>query len=189
MLPPTQSNTTFDATDMTAPSQSHTSNMNVNPSSESSNPSCSNIISSGYQQCSAPIEGIPNQVVNHLLQNNSSTDTFSTDLGQGLSRPLALGVNPKLKAGQINSLNLEDLLKSKSRVVKYVPAEKGDSLTFSNKAKIESLAHWQGAFYIYRAIYFEKYPNESPKLMKYATTIVNSNFCLMFSSNVLYCIN
>ncbi|CAC5394025.1 unnamed protein product [Mytilus coruscus] len=102
MLPPTQSNNTFDATDMTAPSQSHTSNMNVNPSSESSNPSCSN--------------------------NNSSTDTSSTDLGQGLSRPLALGVDPKLKAGISSNkfTNLEDLLKSKSRVVKYVPVEKGN---------------------------------------------------------------
>ncbi|CAC5416738.1 unnamed protein product [Mytilus coruscus] len=111
---------------------------------------------------------------------NSNTSTFSTDVGgQGLSRPLPLGVDPKLKADIWSNkyANLEDLLKSKSRVVKYVPVEKDDSLTFvkssSNKAKIESMAQWHEAFRIYGAIYFEKYPTESPKLMKYAATIAN----------------
>ncbi|CAC5368232.1 unnamed protein product [Mytilus coruscus] len=47
MLPSTQSNTTFNATGMTAPSQSHTSNMTNNPLCESSNYSCSNVISRG----------------------------------------------------------------------------------------------------------------------------------------------
>ncbi|CAC5389346.1 unnamed protein product [Mytilus coruscus] len=179
ICPPRQDNNTCNATDMTTQSQSHASNMIVNQLSESSNPSYSNVINRSCQQCSVPIEGTLNQhVVNHLLQNNSNTGTFSTDLG-GLSRLLALGVDPKLKADIWSNkyTNLEDLLKSKSRVVKYVPVEKDDSVTFvkscSNKAKIESMAQWHEAFRIYGAIYFENYPTESPKLLKYTATIAN----------------
>ena len=128
-----------------------------------------------------PTEGSPSQqVVNNLLQGTQNTGTCSNELGgQGLSRPLALGVDPKLKADIWSNkyINLEDFLKSKSRVVKYVPIEKDDCLTFvknsSSKAKIESMAQWHEAFRIYEAIYFEKYPTESPKLMKYAAIIAN----------------
>ncbi|VDI55281.1 Hypothetical predicted protein [Mytilus galloprovincialis] len=35
------------------------------------------------------------------------------------------------------------------------------------------MAQWHEAFRIYGAIYFEKYPTESPKLMKYAAIIAN----------------
>ncbi|CAC5381018.1 unnamed protein product [Mytilus coruscus] len=81
MLPSTQSNTTFNATGMTVPSQLHNSYMTDNPSFESSNPSCSIVISRCCQKRSASIDGNPNQqVANHLLQKNSSTGTSSTDL-------------------------------------------------------------------------------------------------------------
>ncbi|VDH92765.1 Hypothetical predicted protein [Mytilus galloprovincialis] len=93
-----------------------------------------NVISRSGQQCFMPTEGSPSQyVVNHLLQGTPNTRTFSNELGGlGLSHPLALGVNPKLKADIWSNkyTNLEDLLKSKSRVVKYVPVEKDDCLTF-----------------------------------------------------------
>ncbi|CAG2220984.1 unnamed protein product [Mytilus edulis] len=172
--------TTCNTIEMTTPSQSHSTNIDKQ-SSESSHPSCSNVISRSGQQCFMPTEETPSQqVVNHLLQGNPNTGTFSNELGgQGLSRPLALGVEPKLKADIWSNkfINLEDLLKSKSRVVKYVPVEKDDCLTFvknsSSKAKIESMAQWHEAFRIYGAIYFEKYPTESPKLMKYAAIIAN----------------
>ncbi|XP_063414916.1 uncharacterized protein LOC134696888 [Mytilus trossulus] len=182
ICPPRQDDTTTrNTTEMTTPSQSsHSTNID-NQSSESSHPSCSNVISRSGQQCFMPTEETPSQqVVNHLLQGNPNTGTFSNELGgQGLSRPLALGVEPKLKADIWSNkfINMKDLLKSKSRVVKYVPVEKDDCLTFvknsSSKAKIESMAQWHEAFRIYGAIYFEKYPTESPKLMKYAAIIAN----------------
>ncbi|VDI01870.1 Hypothetical predicted protein [Mytilus galloprovincialis] len=181
ICPPRQDTTTCNTTEMTTPSQSHSTNIIDKQSSESSHPSCSNVISRSGQQCFMPTEGSPSQqVVNHLLQGTPNTGTCSNELGgQGLSRPLALGVDPKLKADIWSNkyINLEDFLKSKSRVVKYVPIEKDDCLTFvknsSSKAKIESMAQWHEAFRIYGAIYFEKYPTESPKLMKYAAIIAN----------------
>ncbi|CAC5422739.1 unnamed protein product [Mytilus coruscus] len=119
------------------------------------------------------------QVVNQLLQNNSSTGTFSTDLGgQGLSHPLALGVDPKLKADIWSNkfANLEDLLKSKSTVVEYIPVEKDDSLTFVKIVVIrQKLSFWHSdkrPLHLW-GNFFEKYPNESPQLMKYAITIAN----------------
>ncbi|CAC5376430.1 unnamed protein product [Mytilus coruscus] len=76
----------------------------------------------------------------------------------------------------------------------YLPGEKDDSLTFikrySNKAKMESMAQWHEVFRIYGAIYFEKYPHESPKLMKYASTIANlaekAGFVAAFSYDQAY---
>ncbi|CAG2194566.1 unnamed protein product [Mytilus edulis] len=154
ICPPRQDTTTCNTTEMTTPSQSHLTNIIDKQSSESSHSSWSN--------------------------GTQNTGTCSNELGgQGLSRPLALGVDPKLKADIWSNkyINLEDLLKSKSRVVKYVPIEKDDCLTFvknsSSKAKIESMAQWHEAFRIYGAIYFEKYPTESPELMKYAAIIAN----------------
>ncbi|CAG2207821.1 unnamed protein product [Mytilus edulis] len=181
VCPPRQDTTTCNTIEMTTPSQSHSTNIIDKQSSESSHPSCSNVTSRSGQQWFMPTEGSPSQqVVNHLLQGTPNTGTCSNELGgQGLSRPLALGVDPKLKADIWSNkyINLEDLLKSKSRVVKYVPVEKDDCLTFvknsSSKAKIESMAQWHEAFRIYGAIYFEKYPTESPKLMKYAAIIAN----------------
>ncbi|VDI63833.1 Hypothetical predicted protein [Mytilus galloprovincialis] len=137
ICPPRQDTTTCNTTEMTTPSQSHSTNIIDKQSSESSHPSCSNVISRSGQQCFMPTEGSPSQqVVNNLLQGTPNTGTCSNELGgQGLSRPLALGVDPKLKADIWSNkyINLEDFLKSKSRVVKYVPKEKDDCLTFVKK--------------------------------------------------------
>ncbi|VDI79903.1 Hypothetical predicted protein [Mytilus galloprovincialis] len=163
ICPPRQDTTTCNTTEMTTPSQSHSTNIIDKQSSESSHPSCSNVFSRNGQHCFMPTdEGSPSQqVVNNLLQGTPNTGTCSNELGgQGLSRPLALGVDPKLKADILVLTNtlIWRILKSKSRVVKYVPIEKDDCLTFvknsSSKAKIESMAQWHEAFRIYGAIYF-----------------------------------
>ncbi|CAG2203270.1 unnamed protein product [Mytilus edulis] len=92
ICPPRQDTSRCNTTEMTTPSQSHSTNIIDNQSFESSHPSCSNVISRSGQQCVMPTEGSPSQqVVNHLLQGTPNIDTFSNELGaQGLSRSLAL---------------------------------------------------------------------------------------------------
>ncbi|CAG2231266.1 unnamed protein product [Mytilus edulis] len=80
ICPPRQDTSRCNTTEMTTPSQSHSTNIIDNQSFESSHPSCSNVISRSGQQCVMPTEGSPSQqVVNHLLQGTPNIDTFSNE--------------------------------------------------------------------------------------------------------------
>ncbi|CAG2209362.1 unnamed protein product [Mytilus edulis] len=82
ICPPRQDTSRCNTTEMTTPSQSHSTNIIDNQSFESSHPSCSNVISWSGQQCFMPTEGsLSQQVANHLLQGTPNIDTFSNELG------------------------------------------------------------------------------------------------------------
>ena len=131
------------------------------------------------------LNSLPNvNVVDHLLQSGIQNvcslpqqNTSNTPKKVGLSRPLALRVDPKIKA-QIwanEFIEFGILLKSDNEKFKFVPEEKEDQIIFTkqkaNPLKIENMTQWLAAFHIFVAIFCERCPLEAPNLMKYANII------------------
>ena len=94
-----------------------------------------------------------------------------------IGRPLTLGIDSKAKA-QIWA-NEFVLPKKELKEIKYKFQDReGDGgpgfvkQTFVTK-KVMNMAQWLEAFHIFVAIYCEQFPNESPSLMKYASSVSN----------------
>lgn len=129
-----------------------------------------------------------NNVMNNINQSGSTPPGKSNNSNvyavNSISRPLALGVEDKVKAKIWADMyvNFECLLvKQEARDVKYTfqagngEGEDGPGFVKVQQAssKISTVTQWLEAFHIYVSIYCQKYPTESPKLMKYASIIMN----------------
>ena len=95
-----------------------------------------------------------------------------------IAKPLALGVNPKIKATMWADeyVDLGTLLNSKFPRARFTVVEPYEGGMAWEKQKpptyrFDSVAHWLSAFHIFVSIYCEKYPHEACSLMKFANTI------------------
>ena len=124
-----------------------------------------------------PAQGTLHDIFSGTCVTNTNPYNYSR---QSISKPLALGISPKIKA-QIWSheyIDLGFLINAKFAKHRYSmvePPEGGVALEKQNPPayRFESVAHWLSAFHIYVSIYCEKYPHEVGPLMKYAHTIPN----------------
>ena len=95
---------------------------------------------------------------------NSSTSPYNFTR-QSISKPLALGISPKVKS-QIWSNEYVDLgclintKFSKQRYTMVEPPGGGFALEKQNPPtyRFDSVAHWLSAFHVFVGIYCEKYP-------------------------------
>ena len=108
---------------------------------------------------------------------NTSNTTKQTYGRQSLSKPLALGIDPKVKAKiwAQEFIDLGSLLTHRQRFqfVEQAPDTYGYEKLPPPMYRFQNIAHWLSAFHIFVSIYCEKYPSESGKLMKYASIIQN----------------
>lgn len=95
-----------------------------------------------------------------------------------INKPLALGVDPKIKAKiwAHEYIDLGCLVSKKSLKPRFQPVESVDGNMMWEKQQVpnfrfESIAHWLTAFHVFVGIYTERYPHETGALMKYANTI------------------
>ncbi|XP_062602455.1 uncharacterized protein LOC134264174 [Saccostrea cucullata] len=109
------------------------------------------------------------------LETTASCINFSSP---SISKPLALGVDPKIKAKiwANEYIDLGSLLNKKFPKVRFqvIESQQG-GISWEKqpppKYRFESVAHWLSAFHIFVSIYCEKYPDQACALMKYANTI------------------
>jgi hypothetical protein len=97
-----------------------------------------------------------------------------------ISKPLALGIDPKIKANiwALEYIDLGCLLNKKQSKGKFQPTETSEGGMAWEKQqpptyRFENISHWLSAFHIFVSIYSEKYPKETGSLMKYADIIQN----------------
>jgi hypothetical protein len=136
-------------------------------------------ITSGNTSQQSVTQGTLHDSVAGTPLTNSSTSPYNFT-GQSISKPLALGISPKVKS-QIWSNEYVDLgssINTKFSKQPYTIVEPhggGFALEKRNPPtyQFDSVSHWLSAFHVFVGIYSEKYPNEIGSLMKYAHTIQN----------------
>ena len=112
-----------------------------------------------------------------IIQEPATTNT-GTNLQHSIARPLSTGIDAKIKAKiwANEYVEFESLMSTKQKDQNHLTlVEQDGSVSFvkakSNNFKFNSINQWNNAFHIYVAIYCEKHPMQSTKLMKYAATI------------------
>ena len=136
-------------------------------------------ITSGNTSQQSVTQGTLHDSVAGTPLTNSSTSPYNFTR-QSISKPLALGISPKVKS-QIWSNEYVDLGSSIDTKFSKQPytivephgggfaLEKRNPLTY----QFDSVSHWLSTFHVFVGIYSEKYPHEIGSLMKYAHTIQN----------------
>ena len=112
-----------------------------------------------------------------IIQEPATTNT-GTNLQHSIARPLSTGIDAKIKAKiwANEYVEFKSLMSTKQKEQNHLTlVEQDGSVSFvkakSNNFKFNSINQWNNAFHIYVAIYCEKHPMQSTKLMKYAATI------------------
>ena len=137
------------------------------------------ISTSNQQQNAVPPTNMTNETRFAFL---NTTDTCSSSMlifsKPSIAKPLALGVNPKIKATMWADeyVDLGTLLNSKFPRARFTVVEPYEGGMAWEKQKpptyrFDSVAHWLSAFHIFVSIYCEKYPHEACSLRKFANTI------------------
>ena len=112
------------------------------------------------------------------VPNTNTTVNSNIQFNSSISKPLALGVDPKIKAKiwAQEYIDIGCLISRKATKPRFqaVESEKGGMIwekTQPPNFRFESVAHWLSAYHIFVSIYAVKYPQETGALMKYAHTI------------------